>query len=137
MIGVGSTGIVSCRATGRAPFRGPRRPLRRPWAFEWLVWEFKTCYLASAEGDDAADGIVGGDPHGYSIARYDLDAKSAHPAAQLCEYLVPLVTLDAIQTATVHSHYGALHVDQIILAQALSFPNKDCATFVPPAQSQL
>jgi hypothetical protein len=93
-------------------------------------------YLASAEGDDAANGIVGGNTHRDTITGYYLDAKSAHPAAQLCEHLVALVTLDAVQAATVHSHYGALHVDQIILAQALSFPNKDCAIFGRQTQSR-
>jgi hypothetical protein len=42
---------------------------------------------------------------------------------------VALVTLHPIQAAAVHRHDGALHINQIILAQALSFPNKDCATF--------
>jgi hypothetical protein len=42
---------------------------------------------------------------------------------------VSLVALDAIQTAAVDRHDRALHVNQIILAQLLPFPIKDCATF--------
>jgi hypothetical protein len=40
---------------------------------------------------------------------------------------VALVTLDAVKPATVYRHDRALHVNQIILAQLLSFPIKDCA----------
>jgi hypothetical protein len=40
---------------------------------------------------------------------------------------VSLVTLHAVKTAAVNRHDRALHVNQIILAQLLSFPIKDCA----------
>jgi hypothetical protein len=39
-----------------------------------------------------------------------------------------LVALHAVQAAAVDRDDGALHVNQIILAQVLSFPIKDCAT---------
>ncbi len=42
-----------------------------------------------------------------------------------------LVTLDAIQPAAVNRYDRALHVNQIVLAQLLSFPIKDCATLSP------
>lgn len=83
--------------------------------------------LASAEGNDAADGIVGRYAYGYAISWHHLDSKATHTAAQLCKHLVALVTLDAIQTAAVDRHDRALHVNEIILAQLLSFPIKDCA----------
>src|SRR3990170_602894 len=80
--------------------------------------------LASSEGDDASDGIVGGDSNGDSIARHHLDSEAAHAAAQLGKYLVTLVTLHAIESAAVNRHDRALHVNQIILAQLLSFQSK-------------
>jgi hypothetical protein len=42
---------------------------------------------------------------------------------------VSLVALHAIEPAAVDRHDRALHVNQIILAQLLPFPIKDCATF--------
>jgi hypothetical protein len=83
--------------------------------------------LASAEGDDASDGIVRRDADGDSIAWHHLDSKAAHAAAQLGKHLVALVTLHAIKPAAVNRHDRTLHVNQIILAQVLSFPIKDCA----------
>ena len=109
------------------PGRVPRGPRRRGGAWCDVVWEFKTCFLASTEGDDAADRIIRRDPDGHAIARNHLDAKAAHPAAQLGEHFVALVTLHAIQPAAVNRNDRALHVNQIILAQLLSFPIKDCA----------
>ena len=46
------------------------------------------CELASAEGNDAANRIVGGDANGHSIPGNHFDAKAAHPAAQLGQDLV-------------------------------------------------
>jgi hypothetical protein len=86
-------------------------------------------FSASAEGNDAANRVVGRDAYGYPITRNDLDPEAAHPAAELSEHLVALVTLHAIQAATVNCHDRALHIYQIILAQLLSFPIKECATF--------
>ena len=83
--------------------------------------------LASSEGDDASDRVVRRNPDGYAISRHHLDSKAAHAAAQLGKHLVSLVTLHAIKTAAVNGHDRALHVNQIILAQLLSFPIKDCA----------
>jgi hypothetical protein len=37
---------------------------------------------------------------------------------------VTLVALHAVQTAAVDRNHGALHIDQIILAQLLPFPNQ-------------
>src|SRR5262245_36937635 len=87
----------------------------------------QTSLLASAEGDDPPDRIVRRHPDGDAVSRDDLDSKAAHAAAQLGEHLMPLITLHTIKTAAMDRHYGALHVDQIILAQLLSFPIKDCA----------
>jgi hypothetical protein len=80
--------------------------------------------LASSEGDDAADGVVGGNANGDAIARHYLDSEAAHSAAQLGKHLVTLIALHTIQTAAVNRHDRALHVYQIILAQLLSFQSK-------------
>ena len=85
--------------------------------------------LASAEGDDAPDRIVRRNADRDAISRHHLDSKAAHPAAQLCQHLVSLIALHAVKTAAVNRHDCALHVNQIILAQLLPFPVKDCAIF--------
>ena len=74
-------------------------------------------HLASAEGNDAADGIVGRNAHRDAIPGNDLDAEAAHAAAELGEYFVTGVALHAVEPAAVHRHDGALHVDQIVFAQ--------------------
>jgi hypothetical protein len=86
-------------------------------------------FSASAEGDDAANRIVWRDADGYPIARDHLDAEAAHPAAELSQDLMALVTLHSVETAAMDRHDRALHIYQIILAQLLSFPIKECATF--------
>ena len=83
--------------------------------------------LASAEGDDASDRIVRGNPDRHAISRHHLDSKAAHAAAQLSKHLVSLVALHTVKPAAVNRYDRALHVNQIILAQALPFPIKDCA----------
>ena len=80
--------------------------------------------LASAEGDDAPDRVVRGNPNGYSVAWHHLDAEAAHSAAQLRKHFMSLVALHAVQTAAVNRHDRALHINQIILAQLLSFQSK-------------
>jgi hypothetical protein len=45
---------------------------------------------------------------------------------------VSLIALHTVKTAAVNRHDRALHVDQIILAQLLPFPVKDCAIFQLP-----
>jgi len=85
--------------------------------FGCAVWEFKACFLASAEGDDAADRIVWRDANGHSIPRYYLDPEAAHSAAQLRQHFMALVTLHTVEAAAMHRDYGALHVNQIVLAQ--------------------
>ena len=69
------------------------------------------CDLASAEGNDAADGIVRGNPYGHTVSRHDLDSKSAHSAAQLGEYLMALVALHTVETTAVDRHNGPLHIN--------------------------
>ena len=73
--------------------------------------------LASAERDDAANGVVGGDADGDTIAWDNLDSEAAHPAAQLGEYLVASVALDAIKTPGMDRDDRALHINQIVFAQ--------------------
>jgi hypothetical protein len=92
------------------------------------VWEFKSCYLASAEGDDASDRIVGRNAYSHSVPGHYLDSEAAHAAAQLREHLVSLIALHAIQPAAVYGNHGALNVYQIILAQLVFLSVKDCAT---------
>jgi hypothetical protein len=71
----------------------------------------KSWFLASAEGNDAPDRIVGGNANRYSIPRHHLDSKAAHTAAQLRKHLVALIALHAVKTATVNRHDRALHVN--------------------------
>src|SRR5690349_23339346 len=73
--------------------------------------------LASAEGDDAADGIVGRDAYSHSIAGYHLDPEAAHPAAELRQHFVAGIYLHAIQPAAVNGDHGALDINQVVLAQ--------------------
>ena len=79
------------------------------------------CCSASAEGNDPANGVVRGNADGYAITRNYLDPEAAHPAAQLRKLLVALVALHTVKTATVNRHDRTLHINQIILAQMLSF----------------
>jgi len=78
--------------------------------------------LAGAERNDAPDRIVRRNANRHAIAWDHLDAEPAHPSAQLREHFVASVALHAVETAAVNRHYGALHVDQIVLAQIASVP---------------
>ena len=84
--------------------------------YRWY-WNSNCFWLACPERDDAAHGIVGRDAHCDSIPGDNLDTEAAHASAELCEHLVAGITLDAIQPAAVHRDHGALHVDEIVLAQ--------------------
>ena len=81
------------RATARA--RAPRG--RRGCRDCQLCWNSNCFWLASAEGDDAPDRIVGRDADGHAIAGNHLDAEAAHAAAQLGQHLVAGVALHAVQ----------------------------------------
>ena len=85
----------------------------------WLsvVLDCKWFWLACAEGDDAPDRVVRRDADGDAVTRDDLDAEAAHPAAELGEHLVSGVALHTVKPAAVNRHDGALHVDEIVLAQ--------------------
>jgi hypothetical protein len=85
-------------------------------------------FLASAEGDDASDRVVRRNADCHTVTRNHLDSETPHPAAQLGKDLVALVALHAVKPAAVNRYHGALHVNQIVLAQILSFPIKECAT---------
>jgi hypothetical protein len=74
-------------------------------------------WLARAEGNDAPDRIVRRDADGHAISGDDLDAEAAHSAAELGEHLMSGVTLHAVKPAAVHRNDGALHIDEIVLAQ--------------------
>jgi len=74
-------------------------------------------WLPCAEGDDAANGVIGRDTNGHAIARHDFDAKSAHPSAQLCENLVPCVALDPIEPPGMDGDDRALHIYEIVFTQ--------------------
>jgi hypothetical protein len=96
-----------------------------------LCWNSNVFWLASPEGDDAPDGIVRRYADGHAISGDDLDAEAAHAAAQLGQDLVAGVALHAVQPAAVDRYDGALHVNEIILAQTASVPfllNNYCAT---------
>jgi hypothetical protein len=68
-------------------------------------------WLSCAEGNDAADGIVGRDANRHAVTGDNLDAEAPHPAAQLGEYLVAGITLHSIQAAGMYCHHRSLHVD--------------------------
>jgi hypothetical protein len=89
--------------------RTPASPSMRPAGMSCMGVQ-SVFFLASAEGDDAADGIVRRDADSHPITRDDLDAEAAHAAAQLCENFVALVALHAIQTAAVNRHDSALNI---------------------------
>ena len=74
-------------------------------------------WLACAEGNDAPDRIVRRNADGHAISRDDLDAEAAHSAAELGQHFVAGVALHTVKSAAVHGHNGALHVDQVVLAQ--------------------
>ena len=80
------------------------------------------CGLASAEGNDAPDGVVRRDANRHAITRNDFDSKAAHSAAELREYFVAGIALHAVKSAAVHGDHGALHVDEIVLAQIAKVP---------------
>jgi len=81
-------------------------------------WNRRTCPdLTCAECDDAADWIVGRNPHGHAVAWNNLDTKATHTAAQLGEHFMPGIALNAIETSAVHCYDCSLHVDQIVFAQ--------------------
>ena len=79
-------------------------------------------WLARAECDDAPDGVVRRNADGHSIARNDFDTEAAHSAAELGQHFVAGVTLHAVKPSAMHGYDGALHVNQIILAQLLANP---------------
>lgn len=78
--------------------------------------------LSGSEGDDAADRIVRRHANGDAIAGHDLDAEAAHAAAQLRKHFVARIALNPVQSARVNRNHSPLHVDQIVFAQYLSFP---------------
>ena len=79
-------------------------------------------WLARPEGDDAPDGIVRRNANGHAIARDYLDAEAAHSAAELGQHFVSGIALHAVKTAAVDRDHGALHINEIILAQLLARP---------------
>ena len=89
----------------------------------YLLCSNSNCFwLACAEGDDAPNRIVRRDANGYAIARDYLDAEAAHSAAELGQHFVSGITLHAVETAAVDRNHGALHINEIILAQLLARP---------------
>jgi len=86
------------------------------------VLEFKIFLLASAEGNDAADGIVRRHADGHAISWNNLDPEAAHSAAELGQHFMAGVTLHTVEAATMNSHHSTLHVDEIVLAQIASGP---------------
>jgi hypothetical protein len=89
--------------------------------FDRLYSNSKFVLLARSEGDDAPHGIVRRDPDSHTISGDNFDTETAHPAAELGEHFMTRIALDTVKTAAVHCHDGALHVDEIVLAQTLAF----------------
>jgi len=79
-------------------------------------------WLACAEGDDAPDGIVRRNADRDPVAGDYLDSEAAHSTAKLGEHFVSCVALHAVQSTAVHRDHGALHINEIILAQLLARP---------------
>ena len=103
--------------------RGRGREDRGCRRFCQLCWSSNCFWLAGTEGDDAPDRIVRRDANGHAIARDYLDAEAAHSAAELSQHLMPCVALHAVKTAAVDRDHGALHINEIILAQLLARPS--------------
>jgi hypothetical protein len=80
-------------------------------------------WLACAEGDDAPDRIVRRNANRNPVAWDYLDAEAAHSAAELGQHFMACVALHAVQPATVDRDHGALHINEIILAQLLARPS--------------
>ena len=97
-----------------------------------MVFEFKSFWLARAEGDDAPDGIVRRNTYGHAISRNNFDAEAAHAAAELGQHFVAGVALNSVEAPAVDGHDRTLHVDEIVLAQTASNPfiflDNNCAT---------
>jgi hypothetical protein len=67
--------------------------------------------LTCAEGDDAANRVVGRDAYCYPIAGHDFDAEPPHAATELGKHFVAGIALHAVQPAAVYSNDGTLNVD--------------------------
>jgi hypothetical protein len=97
-----------------------------------VVFEFNSFWLARAEGDDAADGIVGRNTYGHAISRDNFNAEAAHAAAELGQHFVAGVALNPVEAPAMDGHNRTLHVDEIVLAQTASNPfiflDNNCAT---------
>ena len=87
-----------------------------------LCWSSNRSWLACTERNDAANRIVGGDPDGHPVAWNHFDAEAAHAAAELGQHFVAGVALHTVEPAAVNGDHGALHVDEIVLAQLLAHP---------------
>jgi hypothetical protein len=85
--------------------------------------------LTCAEGDDAANRVVGRDAHRYPIAWHDFDAEPPHAATELGQHFVAGITLHTVEAAAMHRDDGTLDVDEIVLTQSMSF--LDYASIVP------
>ena len=79
-------------------------------------------WLACPEGNDAPDRIVRRHADGHAISGNNLDTEAAHAAAELSEHFVAGITLDPVKPPAVHRDNGALHIDQVVLAQTASVP---------------
>jgi hypothetical protein len=87
-------------------------------------------WLSGAEGDDAADRVVGRHADGHAIAGNDFDSEAAHPAAQLRKYLVARIALDPVKPAGMDRDDRPLHINEIVFAQQLIL-SRNIAISVP------
>src|SRR5687768_1554391 len=88
-------------------------------------------WLARAERNDAPDGIVRRNANRDPIARNNFNTETAHAAAELGQHFVAGVTLHAVKPSAMHGYDGALHVNQIVLAQLLTNPFISRTNIVP------
>ena len=96
--------------------------------------------LSGAEGDDAADGVVGRNADSDPVTGNDFDSEAAHPAAQLREYFVARIALDSVKPAGMDRDDRSLHINQIVFAQSahpFAQHSNQCATWSDSAQPLL
>src|SRR3954470_7769020 len=92
------TVVTGAAERGRRELDRGAGPRRRGDRRVSVVFECKSFWLACAEGDDAPDRVVWGNPDGDAVTRHDLDAESPHAATELSEHLVSGVALHAVET---------------------------------------
>ena len=96
--------------------------------------------LSGAEGDDAADRVVGRNADSDPVTRNDFDSEAPHAPAQLREYFVARIALDSVKPAGMDRDDRSLHINQIVFAQSahpFTQHSNQCAIRCAPTQPLL